>query len=55
VTIHFIYLDPQRTERRTRTYGGPRDYAPLWAQNSGLDFLRRNLMASLTQKETGEL
>jgi len=54
VTIHFLYADSQRTESRTRNYGGPRDYAPLWAQNTGLDFLRRNLQASLTYKETGE-
>lgn len=55
VSVHYVYLDPQHTECRTRTYGGPRDYAPLWAQNTGLDFLRRNLLASFTQKETGEL
>jgi len=55
VTVHFVYLAPEQTEKRTRTYGGPRDYASLWAQNTGLDFLRRNLLASLTHKETGEL
>jgi len=54
VTIYFLYIDPQRTEIKTRNYGGPRDYAPLWAQNMGLDFLRRNLLASFTHKETGE-
>ena len=53
-TIFYVYIDPQRTESLTRTYGGPREYAPLWAQNTGLDFLRRNLLISLTHKETGE-
>lgn len=53
-TIHFIYIDHQRIESGTRTYGGPRDYAPLWAQNTGLDFLRRQLQTFLNHKETGE-
>lgn len=43
VTAHFIYQDSKNTLTKTYMYGGPRDYAPLWAQNMGLDFLRRQI------------
>ena len=43
VTAFFVYHDVDRTQTKTRMYGGPREYAQLWAQNTGLDFLRRQL------------
>jgi len=55
VAVHFIYSDKQRMEQRTLTYGGPRDYAPIWAQNTGLDFLRRHLLTTIHNQNTGEL
>lgn len=51
VTVHYIYKDIQNTDQDSHTYGGPRDYAPLWAQNTGLDFLRRHLLAYIGQME----
>lgn len=50
ITVHTIYQDMQHMEMKTRTYGGPRDYAPLWAQNTGLDFLRRHLLTYIGKK-----
>jgi competence/damage-inducible protein CinA-like protein len=47
VTVHAIFQDGQGQTLLTRTYGGPKDHAVLWAQNTGLDFLRRQLLASL--------
>ncbi len=35
--------DPKTKLDKTRTYGGPPGYAPLWSINAGLDFLRRKL------------
>jgi len=43
VTAQFVYQDALNSESIRRSYGGPREYAELWAQNAGLDFLRRNL------------
>jgi len=43
VTAFFAYHDGDQTQTKTRMYGGPREYAQLWAQNTGLDFLRRQL------------
>ena len=39
----FAYRDSFQHKTINRKYGGPRDYARLWAQNTGLDFLRRQL------------
>ncbi|MDY6868112.1 MAG: hypothetical protein SVT56_09435, partial [Chloroflexota bacterium] len=55
VIVHFIYKDMQSMNQKTRTYGGPRDYAPLWAQNTGLDFLRRHLVTTIDNQKTGVL
>lgn len=44
ITLHLIFNHPENRARQTKMYGGPRDYALLWAQNTGLDFLRRELM-----------
>ena len=54
VTMHCVYSDKNSLETVTRTYGGPPDHAPLWAQNIGLDFLRRQYLSSPKEKETGE-
>lgn len=43
VTVYYVIIDQQTQTSRMRTYGGPKDHAPLWAQNTGLDFLRRHL------------
>jgi hypothetical protein len=42
--IHLYFKNSSFTEKRTRKYGGPKEYIPLWAQNISLDFLRRQLM-----------
>ncbi|MFW5714172.1 MAG: competence/damage-inducible protein A [Brevefilum sp.] len=43
VRVIFAYQDTEQTQTKTRRYGGPQEYAHLWAQNTGLDFLRRQL------------
>jgi len=43
VTVYFVYQDLNITTIKTRKYVGPQAYAQLWAQNTGLDFLRREL------------
>jgi hypothetical protein len=54
VTMHCVYSDKDSLETVTRTYGGPPDHTPLWAQNIGLDFLRRQYLSSPKEKKTGE-
>ena len=49
VSAYFVFQDSKQTNSLKRTYGGPRENAPLWAFNTGLDFLRRQLC-----KITGE-
>ena len=49
VSAYFVFQDSKQTNSLKRTYGGPRENAPLWAFNTGLDFLRRQLI-----KITGE-
>jgi len=53
IHVIFAYQDATHIITKTRKYGGPRGYAPLWAQNTGLDFLRRQINQNfgLTQKE----
>ena len=51
VKLHKIYVDSHQIISETRNYGGPPDYAALWAQNSGLDFLRRNLQNTIKIKK----
>ena len=53
VTMHCVYSDKDSLETVTRSYGGPPDHAPLWAQNIGLDFLRRQYLSSPKEKGTG--
>lgn len=44
VTANFVYQDQFSLITQTRNYGGPHEYGILWAQNSSLDFLRRQLI-----------
>ena len=54
IVLYLAYQDGKRTTLDTRRYGGPRENALLWAQNNGLDFIRRNLNQLSGDKETGE-
>lgn len=44
VTLYYVYKDKKTQKSMSRTYGGPQDHALLWAQNTGLDFLRRQAL-----------
>ena len=44
VSANFILHDSKHTEVLISSYGGPREIAPIWALNIGLDFLRRQLI-----------
>lgn len=44
VALHLAYQDAKQKASDTRQYGGPREYARLWASHIGLDFLRRKLI-----------
>ncbi len=54
ISLHLVYRRAGHTEIKTNFYGGHRDNAKLWAQNIGLDFLRRNLIKFIGKRETGE-
>ena len=43
VILHLAYQDSRQSASESRNYGGPREYAHLWAGHIGLDFLRRKL------------
>lgn len=53
IEVILAYQDAHQNKEMTKKYGGPREYARLWAQNTGLDFLRRQLNQniSITQEE----
>lgn len=55
IVLYLAYQNGKRTVFETRRYGGPRENALLWAQNNGMDFLRRNLNQLASDKETGEI
>lgn len=44
VTVQLAYVDSRKSKLITRRYGGPKEHAHLWAQNTGLDFLRRQIL-----------
>lgn len=52
-TVELIcaYQDGNQEKTIQRNYGGPRDYIPLWAKNTGLDFLRRLLKQNTGNKQ----
>jgi len=52
--VHFFFKNSNRQAFKTRKYGGPKEYVPFWAQNVGLDFLRREINKSLENDEIGE-
>jgi nicotinamide-nucleotide amidase len=39
--VYLVLITPRKTQQFNRHYGGPADYAPLWAYNFSLDLLRR--------------
>jgi nicotinamide-nucleotide amidase len=39
--VHQILISPHETSQFTRRYGGPPEYAPLWAFNQSMDLIRR--------------
>jgi competence/damage-inducible protein CinA-like protein len=47
VSLNLVFADSTQIKQETRFYGGPRGYAPLWAKNIGLDFLRRQLITNI--------
>jgi len=53
-TAHLYFQNSRQKVSKTRKYGGPKEYIPLWAQNIGLDFLRRQLITSIKNEEIGE-
>ncbi|MDT8380882.1 MAG: molybdopterin-binding protein [Brevefilum sp.] len=46
-TAHLYFQNSRQKVSKTRKYGGPKEYIPLWAQNIGLDFLRRQLITRI--------
>jgi hypothetical protein len=36
-----VLITPFKTDIHTRRYGGPPEYAPLWAFNQSMDLIRR--------------
>lgn len=44
VTLYYVYQDREKQISLIRTYGGPKDHALLWAENTGLDFLRHQIL-----------
>jgi nicotinamide-nucleotide amidase len=39
--VHIFLITPEEQQQFTRPYGGPPEYAPSWALNHSLDFLRK--------------
>jgi competence/damage-inducible protein CinA-like protein len=54
VMLHILYQNGNQVIAKSRFYGGPKENAQLWAQNVGLDFIRRNLQQFTGDKEIGE-
>jgi competence/damage-inducible protein CinA-like protein len=50
IELMIVYHDPDQVLAKYRTYGGPPGYAPLWSENTGLDFLRRHINTFLSEK-----
>jgi hypothetical protein len=40
-TVLLVLITPLKTQQFVRPYGGPPEYAPLWAFNQSLDLIRR--------------
>jgi competence/damage-inducible protein CinA-like protein len=54
-TMHLVFAGSYHTASCTRYYGGPHDDAPRWAQNTCLDFIRRQLIINIGREQKGEL
>ena len=54
VEVWIVYQDANQTITKTRWYGGPRENAPMWAANIGLDELRRRLTQFISNHQIGE-
>ena len=52
--VHFFYLNSTHRVIKSWKYGGPKEYIPLWAQNIGLDLLRREINNSIANNQIGE-
>lgn len=52
--VHFFYKNYTQKKYKSWKYGGPKEYIPLWAQNIGLDFLRREINNSIVNNQIGE-
>jgi competence/damage-inducible protein CinA-like protein len=52
--VHFFFKNSNHKLSKTRKYGGPKEYVPLWAQNIGLDFLKREIISSIEKDKIGE-
>ncbi len=52
-SIHLVYQDINHRKAKTMSYGGPPGNASLWAQNIGLEFLRKNLIHLTGNRSTG--
>lgn len=52
--VHFYFMNSNQKAYKTRKYGGPIEYVPLWAQNMGLDFLRSEINKTIENDEMGE-
>jgi nicotinamide-nucleotide amidase len=39
--VYFALITPESTQQFIRPYGGPPEYAPVWALNHGLDVIRK--------------
>ena len=52
--VHFYFMNSNQKAYKTRKYGGPIEYVPLWAQNMGLDFLRSEINKTIENNEMGE-
>ena len=52
--VHFYFMNSNQKAYKTRKYGGPIEYVPLWAQNMGLDFLRSEINKTNESNEMGE-
>ncbi len=44
MTVYYVYQDKERQVSFARSHGGPKDHGLLWAENTGLDFLRQQLL-----------
>lgn len=44
ISLYLVYQDVNQRKAKSLSYGGPPGNAALWAQNTGMEFLRQNLI-----------